>query len=160
MPKLVKLDRVIEDNWQFLENDMAGTELSPLTLVPLSLYLERESVRNTDCGVWLASDEDVHSLAPFLETVTVIALNFLAFADGRSFSQARTLRDVLDYQGEIRATGAFIQDQAHYLMRCGFSEFSLPDEADTESFQESLKDFSESYQAACDVAEPLFRRRA
>lgn len=159
MPRLVKLDSEISDDWSLIEID-AGlpTDLGKV-LLPLSTYLNASDLPK-GVGVWLDSAEDVNALAPYLENIPVIACRFVAFADGRSFSQARILREHLDYKGEIRAVGSYIQDQLFYLMRCGFSEFSVDDGADMSSLQESLKDFSESYQAACDLPEPLFRRRA
>ena len=50
--------------------------------------------------------------------------------------------------------------QRTYLQRCGFNAFEMADEAQLESALESLADFSESYQAAIDQPQPLFRRRA
>lgn len=163
MTKLVKIDECINDNWTLIEADetvLSAGDIGPQSLLPLETYLElADSLPNT-IGVWLKSDENAERLTPFLEKLPVIACRFSSFADGRSFSQARVLRDQLEFSGDIRGLENFIQDQMFYMMRCGFSSFSVPDDADFESLQESLRDFSESYQAACDISEPLFRRRA
>jgi len=159
MPKLVKLEETLADNSLIVE---AGSELPADTtnaLLPLELFLEHAD-KLESAGVVLSSDEDVYALEPYLGKITVVACQFDAFADGRSFSQARILRDHLEFSGDVRAVGAFIQDQLHYLLRCGFSEFSVADDTDETLMRESMNDFSESYQAACDNAAPLFRRRA
>lgn len=159
MPKLVKIDSTFIDDWLKLE---AGDEIPGSlnkVLLPLDYFLANASKIN-HCGVWLESSADVYELKHHLEKLDVIACDFETFMDGRSFSQARVLREHLEYKGEIRATGNFIQDQLHYLLRCGFNEFSVSDDANEEAMRQSMNDFSESYQAACDVPAPLFRRRA
>ena len=163
MPKLVKLNDITDDQWQLIETDAlpaSAAELSAYSLIPAASYIQWANELPENVGLWLASDEDVRTLKNLLDSIPVIALRFAAFADGRSFSQARLLRDQLEYQGELRAVGNFMQDQLFFLHRCGVTSFSVADEADLESLQESLQDFSEGYQAACDVQEPLFRRRA
>ena len=53
----------------------------------------------------------------------------------------------------------FIRDPLHYLRRCGFNAFQLEDDSDLEKCLDSLTDISESYRAAIDQQNPLFRRR-
>ncbi|WP_370978642.1 DUF934 domain-containing protein [Agaribacterium sp. ZY112] len=162
MSKLVKLGSVVEDSWALLEESdlpASAAELKEFSLIPVATYLAWADDLPANVSPWLSSDVDVECLRPVLAKLTLIALNFAAFADGRSFSQARILRDQLEYQGELRAVGAFIQDQLFFLRRCGVDSYSVADDADVESMQASLNDFTETYQAACDVQEPLFRRR-
>lgn len=161
MPKLVRKNESIQDTWTLIETDSEAT-LDPTAeqLLPLTQFLALAETNRVARGVWLASADEVDTLAPYLDSVEVVACKFDSFMDGRSFSQGRLLRDKFEFKGELRAVGAFIQDQLHYLSRCGFNAFSFPDDADIESLQESIQDFSDSYQAACDIAEPLFRRRA
>ncbi len=164
MPQLIKTNGVSPDTWQLLEADAAPNDAALVrdnTLLPLQSYLDLASeLKERAVGVWLASDEDVYALQALIEQVPVVACRFASFMDGRGFSQARILREHLDYEGEIRACGYFIQDQLFYLHRCGFDAFVVEDDADIESMVESLRDFSDSYQAACDNPAPLFRRRA
>jgi uncharacterized protein (DUF934 family) len=56
------------------------------------------------------------------------------FTDGRAYSQARLLRERYGYRGELRATGAVLQDQLPFLLRCGFDSF----ESDQAGFGEAL----------------------
>ncbi len=165
MPRLVKNGELLDNNW--LVADPEGFDLSQLSegswLVSISLYEQACEQGFADferLGVLVRSEDDVSRLKPWLKHIPVIALEFNAFADGRSFSHARVLRDQLDYAGEIRAMGGYMQDQLFYLSRCGVDAFVLPEDSNVESALISLKDFTEVYQAACDEPQPLFRRRA
>jgi len=64
-----------------------------------------------------------------------------------------------DYQGEIRAIGDILQDQLHFMFRCGFSSYALKEGKDIEAALAGFKTISEPYQAATDLP-PLFRRRS
>ncbi|MFL0799372.1 MAG: DUF934 domain-containing protein [Agarilytica sp.] len=163
MPKLIKNGCLSDDDWQHTDENFDFSQLDAGNwILPLGLYeqamehgfadLERLAIR-------LTPDQDVLSVKGYVKNLPMIALHFDAFADGRSFSQARILRDHLDFAGEIRAEGGFIQDQLHYLSRCGVNAFVLPDDVAIESALLSLDDFSNAYQAACDEPQPLFRRR-
>lgn len=111
-------------------------------------------------GVWLDSHEDVEAIAGDLEHFAVIGVNFPKFTDGRGYSTARLLRDRYAYRGEIRAIGDVLQDQLFYMKRCGFDAFALREDKDIEAALSGLNVFSETYQAAVDQPQPLFRRRA
>ncbi|MFT7558655.1 MAG: hypothetical protein ACI93R_000553 [Flavobacteriales bacterium] len=158
MPLVIRSNSVEADTYE-LVNDGEGSS-SEWVLLPLEAYLEQADNSADNIGVWLKSSDQIDALEPYISKLSVIACKFEAFADGRSFSQARALRDRYDYRGELRACGGFIQDQLFYLMRCGFDAFVVEDNYDIEAARVSLADFTESYQAACDVSEPLFRRRA
>ena len=168
MPKLIKNNQASVDEWQQVNMDQAATITgeslnSGFWLLPLETFVQLSDsidLSLNNVGIWLASDTNLEALPTNINALPVIALNFDAFADGRSFSLARVLREQLDYSGEIRAVGAFIQDQLTYLKRCGFDAFSVADDANIDSLISSLDDFSESYQAAVDEPNPLFRRRA
>lgn len=163
MPQLVKLGSHSSDTWRTFDVEDVPENAADIpedSLLPLASYLALADTLTSKHGVWLASDDDVEQLGPYLAKLPVIACRVTNFMDGRNFSQARILRDQLEYTGAIRAIGGFIQDQLFYLLRCGFTEFSVDNDADFESLQQSLNDFSESYQAACDTKQPLFRRRA
>jgi len=166
MPKLIKDGVLTQNEWQWLVTDEAAPSAEALEtgkwIVPFSVYLtlKSEGLGNAkNLGVWLASADNVQDLAPHLKDLNIVGLNFEKFADGRSFSQARIIREQLDFGGEIRVNGDFYQDQMFYLARSGVNAFLIEDDANSESMIESLSDFSDSYQAACDEPQPLFRRR-
>ena len=161
MPKLVKDNAIVDNDWQLIEEDSAPAA-GKKSILPLNTFLalaEKNEVDFKQHACWLAAADDIEALAPYVKELQLIVLNFAAFTDGRSFSQARTLREHLDFTGELRAVGYFLQDQMFYLSRCGVDAFEVADDADLDSIMRSLEDFSESYQAACDEPQPLYRRR-
>ena len=54
-----------------------------------------------------------------------MALAFAKFADGRSFSYARLLRDRHRFRGELRAIGDVLIDEIPLMLRCGFDSFDV-----------------------------------
>jgi len=165
MQRLIKNGAVVNDSWHVLDKDatLDGLPNSDSIIVPLALWLEHShalKARDGGLGVWLDSDEEVESIAGELDQFQVIALNFPVFSDGRNYSNARLLRDRYQYQGEVRAIGDVLRDQLFFMQRCGFDAFALRADRNAEEALESLKDFSNCYQAATDQPLPLFRRRA
>lgn len=164
MPKLIKDHILTENEWTLVESDEEGNVqlLGEKNIVPLSTYLEQAEKGLADSNrlaVWLGAADDAEALSGHLSKLALVVIKFDNFMDGRSFSQARTLREHHEFEGEIRAVGGFIQDQLFYLQRCGVNAFELADDTDIESIQESLQDFSINYQGAADDPQPLFRRR-
>ena len=169
MPRVIKGGlatggRIVEDSWHEVA-DEAGLLAVPRTLdvlVPLALWrgaqaqlLAREGRR----GVRLGAADDGGELAPFLERLALVAVEFPVFSDGRGFSTARLLRERYGYRGELRAVGDVLRDQIYYMLRCGFDAFALRADKDPEEALAAYHDFSESYQAAVDQPVPLYRRR-
>jgi uncharacterized protein (DUF934 family) len=97
----------------------------------------------------------------------LIAINFPAFTDGRGLSLAVLLRTRFDFQGELRAVGAVQPDIIHYMKRCGFDSFQLPEgqpvaiepvAADQTAMDVTLAPYSDYYQASVHQPEPAYRR--
>ena len=168
MSKIIKNDRIVDDAWQVLklaEGETAETVALPTTpfLLPLAVWLARKEeilASKTPFGVWLESNEGPETLAGDLDHFNLIGVNFPKFADGRGYSTARLLRERYRYRGEIRAIGDVLQDQLFYMKRCGIDAFAVRADKDIEAALAGLRDFSETYQAAVDQPQPLFRRRA
>ena len=165
MQRLIKNGEVINDSWHLLDKyaTLDGLPNSDSIIVPLALWLEHShalKARDGGLGVWLDSDEEVESIADDLSQFQVVALNFQVFSDGRNYSNARLLRDRYQYQGEVRAIGDVLRDQLFFMQRCGFDAFALRADRNADEALESLKDFSNTYQAATDQPLPLLRRRA
>lgn len=166
MPKLVKDGKIIENTWTLIANpegDPADYVVPDgQVIVPLPVWLaqkEQLQARN-DLGVWLESTESAHQLGEDARKLPLIAVNFPVFTDGRSFSNARLLRERYNFTGELRAIGNFIRDQLFYLRRCGVNAFAFAnEEIDLEAVLPSLNDFTEYYQGAVVQPLPLFRRR-
>jgi uncharacterized protein (DUF934 family) len=167
MPRIIKNGQIVDDPWQIvrLEGEQTAESIflpDQPSLLPLAVWLARKDeilAGKTQTGVWLDSSEGPEAIAGDLEHFAVIGVNFPKFTDGRGYSSARLLRDRYSYRGEIRAIGDVLQDQLFYMKRCGIDAYALRQDKDIEAALASLRDFSETYQAAADQPQPLFRRR-
>ena len=172
MPKLIKNGQIVDDPRSVVklaEGESAEAIALPGTpaLLPLAVWLaRRDEILASNVpdgiahGVWLDASEGPESIAGDLGHFAVIGVNFPKFTDGRSYSTARLLRERYGYRGEIRAVGDVLQDQLYFMKRCGIDAYALREDKDLTAALASLNDFSESYQAAADQPQPLFRRRA
>lgn len=167
MPKLIKNGQIVDDLRQVVklaEGESAETIALPGSpaLLPLAVWLARrdEIIKSGIAhGIWLDAGEGPEAIAGDLEHLAVIGVNFPKFTDGRGYSTARLLRERYGFPGEIRAVGDVLQDQLYFMKRCGIDAYALREDKDFEAALASLNDFSESYQAAADQPQPLFRRR-
>jgi len=148
---------------------IAGTEVPAGKIVlPLSVWLARKAefaarVAAGEVGVWLETHELVETLAESqadLNVFPVIGVFIERFPDGRAYSTASLLRTRYGFRNELRAFGDVLRDQLFFLNRCGFSAFEIRADRSAEEALASFKDFSEPYQAAVVVDQPLWRRHA
>ncbi|HRP76233.1 MAG TPA: DUF934 domain-containing protein [Rhodocyclaceae bacterium] len=172
MAKLIRNGRLVTDDWQIvLSNDAAVTALALPTgrvIVPLATWrARRDELRaRPDTGVWLDGADDPEDLADDIDRLTLIAVRFSKFSDGRGYSLAHLLRSRFQFSGELRAIGEVLRDQFNYLKRCGFDTLQPQEgrytDAQLEASLASLADFTNPYQAGAISASPLFRlvRRA
>ena len=167
MPKIIKNDRIVEDAWQVLKlaegetAEAVGLPETP-TLFPLAVWQVRKDellARIATAGVWLDSSEGPEALVSDLSALSIVAVNFPKFADGRGYSTARLLRERYGYRGEIRAIGDVLHDQLFFMKRCGIDAYAVREDKDIEAALAGLNTFSDAYQAAVDQPKPLFRRR-
>ena len=95
-------------------------------MVPLKRWLEQRQAlmsRVNPVGVAVEAGADAQAHLADLADRPLVALAFGRFADGRSFSYARILRDRLEFSGELRATGDVLIDEIPLMLRCGFDFF-------------------------------------
>lgn len=82
--------------------------------------------------VRLVADDDALLLQDWIQMLSCIEITFGSYTDGRGYSQARLLRERLEFTGEIRAAGDVRVDQLSMMIRCGIDAFALSDtDADT-----------------------------
>jgi len=77
-------------------------------------------------AVDLPSTADARALAPRLNAIPLIRVDFPAFNDGRGFTIARLLR-AMGYTGRLRAKGHVLPDQYAMARRAGFDEVEIAD---------------------------------
>lgn len=116
-------------------------------LIPLARIASVDAGRNAELGVQVHSTTAPEDIAPYLDRVTLVAIEFPKFRDGRGFTIARTLRERYGYTGEIRAVGHFLPDQYSQLLRCGFTSALVPEGADLAPWQAALRVVKLAYQA-------------
>ncbi|MEX3555474.1 MAG: DUF934 domain-containing protein [Burkholderia gladioli] len=171
MASIIKNRVVIDDAWQVVraaeDGALPAVDALPAgkLLVPLAYWqVEREALvaaRGKDeLGVWLAPDSEPAELVADFDKLTVIAVDFPRFGDGRGYSTAHLLRNRHGWTGELRAIGDVQRDQLNYMSRCGFDAFAVRADRDPHDALNAFTEFSERYQGAVDDAVPLFRRRA
>lgn len=121
------IDGFRPDNYQWLE-DFSGLSDKEAVLLPLALWLEagEHSYLQTNCkiGVLVAASEEINLLFGALNKLSLIALDFPVFNDGRSYSKAALLR-AQGFSGELRAIGDVLIDQAAFMLRVGFDTLQV-----------------------------------
>jgi uncharacterized protein (DUF934 family) len=117
-----------EDEWTHAESAdaLAG---NGRFILPLAVFLaldpaERRSASER-LGVLLLPGDKLESIAGLLDDLSLVALAFPAFSDGRSFSKAELLRSRHGFKGAVRATGDVLVDQLPHMLRLGFDEFEI-----------------------------------
>ena len=117
----------VEDAWAFLGDEVTVPEEGAI-VVSLKRWLEQRemlSARAAPVGVAVEAGADAQAHLSDLANRPLVALAFDKFADGRSFSYARILRDRLQFGGELRAIGDVLIDEIPLMLRCGFDSFDV-----------------------------------
>ncbi|HEX4198290.1 MAG TPA: DUF934 domain-containing protein [Caulobacteraceae bacterium] len=112
-----------------------------------------------DIGVRVEAGESVDALAYDLPRLSVVALVFPTFRDGRAYSSAALLRERYGFKGEVRAVGDVWREQARFMLRCGFDAFEPNDGSTPEAWAQASRDFRYVYQRAADALEPIYVER-
>lgn len=150
---------VVDDALCHIADDEPLPLLGPITVSWRRWQAERDALRaRANVGVRLPNDVEPAEVAPLLEDVDRVTIDFPNFKDGRGYSLARLLRERFGYDGELRAVGDVLRDQLQAMRRCGFDSFELKAGKDPEDALEAFTEFDVLYQPAVDEALPLWRR--
>jgi len=161
---LLKDGRVVEDPFVVLDDADTPPPNDPERAVLVSLARwqgERDSLlaRTGALGVRLSPDDDPEALADDVGRLSLIAVAFPKFNDGRGYSTARIVRERLGFAGELRAVGDILRDQLLFLDRCGFDAFEIDREDAVEAWQKALAEYSVFYQPTADDRPVAFHER-
>jgi uncharacterized protein (DUF934 family) len=159
--KLIKSGAYAQDGFARVADDAALPDGA--VLVSLARFRkERDALlaRNTPVGVTLQSSESPELLGEDVSRLSLVALDFPKFRDGRAFSWARMLRTRLGFTGEIRAVGDFLYDQVNYQHRVGFDAWEVPDHFTPEQFAQALREMTDVYQPSADGKKTIRELRA
>ena len=110
-------------------------------------------------GVRVEPADEVEALAYDLPRLSLVAVAFPKFRDGRAFTSATLLRERLAYHGEIRAVGDVLRDQAGFMVRCGFDSFEPADGSTPQHWADAVHRHRHVYQRAADARAPAFVER-
>lgn len=133
----------------------------------LSELLDLIAARSSSMGLWANTEVTTEQLDTLLQAtkdkdrdllhnLDLIVLYQPTFADGRTFSQARHLRQQ-GFTGEIRITGDFGLDQVVYLKRAGVDSFIIPDEKLNDNINSLFGVLASSYDGSVASQLPMFR---
>lgn len=138
---------VKDDNWSIVADDSDLPKHSEQVFVSLQRYLElQRDGEPVPGGVVVSPADDVLALAPYIEQLPVIGIDFPVYTDGRGYSHARLLRKRLGYTGELRALGDVREDCVQFMIRSGIDSFDFVDLPDTQLLQQLTSRFKKNYQ--------------
>jgi uncharacterized protein (DUF934 family) len=159
--KLIKGGIFSADTYAQVSDDAALPD-GPVLVSLARFEKDRDSLlaRNTPVGVQLQADQSPEMLGDAVDRLSLIALDFPKFRDGRAFSWARMLRTRLGFKGEIRAVGDFLYDQISYQHRVGFDAWVVPDSFRLDDFQRALSEITNVYQPSADGKKTIRELRA
>lgn len=120
---------------------------------------ERLLSEGRSVGVRLEPAEEVEVLAYDLPRLSVVAVAFPKFNDGRAYTAARLLRERYGFKGEIRAVGDVLREQAGFMVRVGFDAFEPADGSTSEQWARAVHRQRHVYQRAADRRPPAFAER-
>ena len=162
MPDIILHDAIVADDWQILRPAADEKAIVPAgrVIVPLAVWLDKqgELVARRNVGVWLAGDDNPAQLGASLPVLSLVAVNFPKFTDGRGYSIAYLLRSRFGYRGQLRAIGDVLPDQLFYMKRVGFDAFAIRADKDIRQALRALRPFTDAYQGSWDNPVPAFRR--
>lgn len=157
MPKLIELTngeaRWAEDAFVNVTDEDAIPDTGDVILSLARFEVEGDALLSSNSrrvGVRIESDQEIEVLAYDLPRIAVVALAFPKFRDGRAYTSARLLRERFKYEGQIRAVGDVLQEQAGFMVRCGFDAFESSDGATPEVLTKAANRFRHVYQRAAD----------
>lgn len=143
MTTLYKGGQPAADTWRPAPEDGFAPNGVPVVLTLKQWAEQREALkgRNQPLALRIEPGESLDGIVGDLNRFSMIALPFPKFADGRSFSKAKMLRDEHGFTGEIRAVGDVLWDQLQLMARCGFDAFEISHEPTLKALQSGKRPF-------------------
>lgn len=159
--KVINHGEIVEDSWIHVDDDdqLPSGGCVTVSLERLKSLSEAEAKLPSKLGVRIGPAQQVNELETHIPRLELVSLAMHPFTDGRSFTQARMLRERFGFKGEIRVTGDFLRDQMYYLQRLGVDSFEFEEGTDLNDRLKAFTEFTVTYQAAQDQPIPLYRRR-
>ena len=164
MPTLIRREGEafveVADPWRTLADGEAQPAGDAPLIVSTARFEGDEPFGDRPLGVRLTVDDPVEALAPRLNRLSLVALDWPKFRDGRPLTTARLLRERWRFAGEVRAVGDVRRDQAFHMVRCGFDAFLPADGSTAEQWARSANAFRHVYIRADDGRLAAYEERA
>ena len=161
-PRLWNGARFVPDDWRTIADDEA-LPIEGHALVSLARWRRDQAsfaALSVPVGIKVQPAEAIDPATDDPGRLAVIALVFPKFTDGRAYSTARYLRDVVGYLGEIRATGDVLLDQLPLMLRCGFDAFEIVNAATIRALEHApVPAVSRVYQPGTETARTVWKSR-
>jgi uncharacterized protein (DUF934 family) len=151
----------------FSAEQIAATQIpAGKVLVPFAVWRANKDalasrISQGEVGLLIATHEAIEDVIAEVKDINAFALVAVyveRFADGRIFTIGNLLRTRYGFKNELRAVGDVLRDQLFFLKRSGFNSYLIRTDRSATEALASLKDFSEPYQGAVDIAQPAWRR--
>ncbi|MCJ8145178.1 DUF934 domain-containing protein [Ancylobacter sp. A5.8] len=158
---LIENGHPVEDRFIRVGDDEALPD-GAAVLIGVDRFLkEAEALRGRQApvGIIWPNNRPIGEIEPFLGQLSLIALVFPSFRDGRAYSQARLLRERLGWKGPLRAIGNVLRDQFLLMARSGFDQIEPAKEADAAAVDEAMETYTVFYQPTADGRPSLLRQR-
>ncbi|MEP0941961.1 MAG: DUF934 domain-containing protein [Rhizobiaceae bacterium] len=130
---------VTEDRWVRIDGEQPVPDGEDV-VVSLSIFkAQRHALLTRNVGrfgVFLEADDQIDGIVEDLGKMSLVALDFPSFADGRAYSKARSLRDRYGFAGQVRATGDVRIDQVQHMRRVGFDALQVSHQPTIDSLME------------------------
>lgn len=159
---LIRNGELVADPWRDLVDDEALPADGPVHVSFGRWLKERDRLlqRAAPVGVRVANSDLVDELAADTDRLALVVLEFPKFNDGRAYSQARILRERLQYKGELRARGRVLRDQLLFMHRCGFDAYEVQASDAPAAWRAALAEYTVFYQPTADRRPAILRPRA
>ena len=130
------------------QTNVVNNKNENVELVSVEQWIENvDELSKLGVGVIVKPSDDVKLLKDTLNNVTLIALDFNNFDDGRGYSQAYLLSKRWKYAGEIIGINAHL-DQLQFMLRSGVTSYKLLEGYEGFDELDYANGFSICYQAA------------
>ena len=131
-----------------LDTSVLNKDNESIELVSVEQWIENvDEFSKLGVGVIVKPSDDVKLLQDTLNNVTLIALDFNNFDDGRGYSQAYLISKRWKYAGEIIGINAHL-DQLQFMLRSGVTSYKLLQDYEGVDELDYSNGFSICYQAA------------
>lgn len=158
--QIIRNGAIVTDDWIRVADDESFPASGAFVVSYARFAADPDALVDADArvGVLINGENDARALAPYVDRLDAVFVEFPTYADGRGYSHARILRDALGFTGELRAVGDVLRDQMFYMRRVGFDAFEPAPGLSLESAMRGFSDFSVTYQAAADDRRPIYAR--